>query len=146
MTKSAVELTKFVVFVDGRASLSATQEALIPLLTGLCNELNTSQDFILEAINKVFDSHKGVSFNTDFAVSQATSLLNPPAVAFTATKKRVAEFIKANHQGKKLADGSVERPNSLFISNKGKGSKGLQRRSDLTAEVAAKLQAEAEAE
>jgi hypothetical protein len=72
-------------------------------------------------VGNLFDEHKGATFNMPYLTSEVLRRLNPSSENFKVLSEMVGEYLKKNSQGKKLEDGSVENPNSLFVIAKGKG-------------------------
>ncbi len=141
MAKSPATLAALVEYfvhgTDGSIDITATLAAIEADVLELVVEHESKGERLLTGINAAFDAHPGESMSTDYVITEALRLMGATSdpKTYASTKKELAGFIKANHQGEKLADGTWERPNSLFVSNKGRavggGTLGLQRRSDL---------------
>jgi hypothetical protein len=98
-------------------------------------ELETEETQIAATVNGLYDTHLGVSIKMPALASMACNALNAQPENFGVLSERVLNYARANSQGKTLADGSVERPDSLFVISKGKKG-GCARRADLPAPAA----------
>jgi hypothetical protein len=120
---------------DGSVDRTALDAALSAGATRQLADLETEETQIAQALNSVFDENKGVAIKMPALAHAACTKLNTPHEYFTVISARVLDFVRANSQGEKAEDGSVERPDSLFVTARGaKG--GVSRRSDLPAPAA----------
>ena len=91
---------------------------------------------IAGAVEALFDEYKGTRINMPAVQSMVAQKLNVQPENHKVITDRIAEYVRANSQGEKRADGSVERPDSLFVIGKGRGTGGCARRADLPAKDA----------
>ncbi len=134
---------KLVTGNDGLVDVEATLSAAEDQIRARKAELETEETNILNALNKVFDSKKGVRMNMPYVINQALQLLGVAETpgAYKTMYDRVHGFIQQNSQGKTDKETkTVERPDSLFVIGKGKGG-GIGRRADLDAAAAAAVAA-----
>jgi hypothetical protein len=79
------------------------------------------------AVNAVFDKFPSAGINLPALSSMVAGNLNSQPENFKSLSKKVADYVRANSQGKKLSDDSFENPNSAFVITKGVGG-GVRRR------------------
>lgn len=100
-------------------------------------ELETEEAQIAEVVSELFDTYRSEPLRMPTLASMACTKLNAQPTNFAVLSERVLNYVRANSQGKALADGTVERPDSLFVISKGKNG-GAARRADLPVAPAAK--------
>jgi len=123
--------------IDEEASVVAAEETV----RAFAAERRADEDAIKVALDQVFDTRPGQRLNMPFVINQALALMgvSQQPTNYTTLYERVHNFIKANSQGKTDKETkTVERPDSYFVSGRGKGN-GLARRADLDALEADKL-------
>ena len=111
----------------------ASKEAFDTALASYIAEQETENANFLTALNVVFDRHPDKGINLPALQSMAAQELNAQPENWNALSERVADFVRANSQGKKLEDGSFERPESMFVMGKGRTNGGVRRRTDIVA-------------
>jgi hypothetical protein len=112
--------------IDQDASLDACSDAIVKY----CAERETEEATIADAVNALFDEHKGARLNMPFVQSATLRTLNVQPANYKVLSEKVAQYVRDHSQGEKAEDGSVARPDSLFLIGKGKGG-GVARRCDL---------------
>jgi len=115
---------------DGTIDQDAWEAAAVAAVGKRVAELETSTAQIAEVVSSLFDQFRGQHLKMPALASAACNKLNTPPEYFGTFSERVLAFVRANSQGEKLADGSVQRPDSLFVISKGKNG-GACRRADL---------------
>ena len=121
---------------SGQIDQAATTLAFTKLLAIKAAELETEQESIAAAVNELFDEYHGASINMPAVASMTSQKLNVLPENFKVISERVLNYVRANSQGKTLEDGTVERPDSLFVIGKGKNG-GCKRRADIKPEAPA---------
>ena len=116
--------------VDGSIDQDACLAGCKTAITKYVAERETEEATIALAVNDLFDEHKGARLNMPYVQNEALRRLNVQPENFKTLSERVAQYVRDHAQGEKAEDGSFERPDSLFLINKGKGG-GVARRADL---------------
>jgi hypothetical protein len=91
---------------------------------------DVEEDNISSAVHALFDRFPTANLNVPYIETQVATALNALPENHAAITKKVGEWLRANNQGKKLEDGSYERPDSAFVTTKGVRG-GVRRRSDM---------------
>lgn len=116
--------------IDQAASTAAFHTNLVKLVA----ERETQTEQIRDAVEALFDQYRGTSINMPAIASMTCQHLNAQPETFKVLSERVLAYVRENAQGKALPDGTYERPDSLFVIEKGKGG-GCYRRADHVAKV-----------
>lgn len=132
----ATSLTVQLVDTDGHIDQAQSEAAFRSALLKHIAERETEQEQIAEAVSALFDQYKGASINMPAVASMTAQRLNAQPETFKVLSERVLDYVRANSQGETQEDGTVERPDSLFVIGKGKGG-GCYRRADRPAKPAA---------
>ena len=115
--------------IDQDKSETAFQGALLKYRAD--REMEGTQ--IAAAVSDLFDQYKGTAVPMPAVCSMTAQKLGAQPENFKVLHDRVADYIRANSQGDAVddgtKDGTVQRPNSLFVIAKGKGG-GVTRRAD----------------
>jgi hypothetical protein len=82
------------------------------------------------AVHALFDQFKGARLNMPYLTGEVLRRLSATPENYKALTEKVQGFVRSQSQGETADDGTVERPNSVFIIGKGKGG-GVARRADL---------------
>lgn len=128
MSKKNPSVSVNLVITDGKVDPTASTQAFNDAMTKYINESETEQTTIASAVNSVLDEQKGSPIKMPTLIGFATMKLNAQKENYDSLYERVHQYVQSNCQGKKSPDGSFERPNSLFVSGKGKGG-GVRLRS-----------------
>ena len=119
----------------GNVDLDSTMDKFAADLEMYVAERETETETIANAVDTVFDKLNGARANKPFIVNQVLTLLNVAEhpTMFKMLSDRVNSYLTDNSQGKIVnkATGEVERPDSLFVIGRGRGTIGCQRRADL---------------
>jgi hypothetical protein len=115
---------------DGKTDKAATLASCSDAIDKYTAERETEEETISEAVHALFDQHKGARLNMPYVVGECLRTLNVQPANFKPLSEKVAQYVRDNSQGEKAEDGSVARPDSLFLIGKGKGG-GVARRCDL---------------
>jgi uncharacterized protein YgiB involved in biofilm formation len=101
--------------VDQKASRQAFESALVKYVA----ERETELSAIADAVNSVFDEHKGSSINMPAVAGFALQKLNAQPENYKTLETRVMEYVRENAKG----------DSSTFVIAKGKKG-GVTRRAD----------------
>lgn len=112
--------------VDREACLDKFEAELVKY----CAERETEQEVISEAVNAAFDKYHGANITMPALCTFALTKLNAQPENHKILTERVLAYVRDNSQGKTAEDGTVERPNSVFVIGKGKNG-GVRRRADI---------------
>lgn len=123
-----------VLAADGTIDQDQSEQAFHGALVKRTAELETEQVEIAEAVSALFDQYPGASINMPAVASMTAQRLNAQPENFKVLSDRVLDYVRQNAQGDTAKDGSVERPDSLFVIGKGKGG-GCYRRADKPAKT-----------
>ena len=127
-------LTVQLVETDGLIDQDASHAAFTTALSKHIAEREVEQTQIASAVSDLFDQYKGSSINMPALASMTAQKLNAQPENFKVLSERVLDYVRANAQGETAKDGSVERPESVFVIGKGKGG-GCYRRADRPAKA-----------
>jgi hypothetical protein len=119
---------------DGSIDQDAWETAAVAAVAKRVAELETSTAQIAEVVSSLFDQFRGQHLKMPALASAACNSLNTPPEYFGLRSEQVLSYVRANSQGKTLADGTVERPSSIFLITKGKNG-GASRRADQPVEA-----------
>lgn len=119
---------------DGSIDEQASRDAFASVLAKHIAEREVETATIAAAVNAVFDAHFNVSINMPALCTFALTKLNAQPQNHKVLHERITQYVRDNSQGKDLsskdaADSVWERPDSLFVINKGYGG-GVYRRAD----------------
>lgn len=117
-----MNVSSFVVLSNGSVDVAASTAKFQAQLASYITERETETSQIGEAVNAVFDAHKGKTLTMPTLQALATQQLNAQPENFKALSERVAAYVRENNGG------------SLRIT-KGKGG-GVSRVADLPAPAA----------
>ena len=117
---------------DGSIDQNAWETAALAAVAKRVAELETSTAQIAEVVSSLFDQFRGQHLKMPALASAACNSLNTPPEYFGLRSEQVLAYVRANSQGEKAKDGTVARPDSLFVISKGKNG-GCARRADLPA-------------
>lgn len=121
---------------DGKVDKAATLASCDSAIDKYVAQRETEQATIAECVGAIFDQYKGATLNMPFVQNEACRRLNASPANFKVLQDLAADYVRENSQGAKKEDGTVERPDSLFLITKGKGG-GVTRRADAPAKPAA---------
>ena len=126
-----INLNKYAVIgSNGSIDMQATINKFSADLDTYDQKHGAQMESIGNAVNAVFDQYKGARLNTAFIQGEVVRRMNIEPQNYKSVCDKVQEYLHLHSQGKARQDGSVERPNSLYLINKGKGG-GVGRRSDM---------------
>lgn len=113
--------------VDRKASSAAFETAVDKYIA----DSETQQSTIANAVNVVFDAHKGEPLKMPILAAFTCQELNAQRENYSTLDERVRTYVRLNSQETKDDKGVVtQHPDSLFVIGKGKGG-GCRRRSDI---------------
>lgn len=128
MSKKNPSVTVELVIKDGKVDETASSKTFNDVMTKYIKESETEQTTIASAVKSILDEQNGVALKMGSLIYFTTQRLNAQKENVEVLTKRVHQYVSNNTQGKKAKDGSFERPDSLFVSGKGKGG-GVRLRS-----------------
>lgn len=133
-------LTVALVTVAGQIDQEASLEAFSTQLEQYVLEREGQQELIAEHVASLFSEEKnrGKAIPMPTVASMVASKLNVQPENHAVLVDRIQQYLRDNSQGKKLEDGTSERPNSLFVVTKGAGNGGCRVRADMPAKTESK--------
>ena len=116
---------------DGSIDQEASEQAFADQLAAHCVERETSDSLIAGAVSALFAENKGKAITLPTLSNLAGSRLGATPENWSVITGRVADYVRANSQGKTDKETKVEeRPTSLFVISKGAG-RGVYFRADM---------------
>ncbi len=132
----STSLTTDLVLQGGRIDIEASVQAFRAAALRRQAELETEQTEIASAVESLFDSHLGKAIPMPVLGSMVAQALNAQPENFKVLSERALDYVRANSQERKAADGTVtQHPDSAFVIGKGKNG-GCYRRADRPAPAA----------
>lgn len=131
----STSLTFTAVEKDGRIDLDSSLDAARTVLVKHIAEREVEQTQIADAVNALFDQYQGSAIPMPVLASMTAQKLNAQPENFKVLADRALDYVRSHSQGEKAKDGTVERPDSLFVIGKGKNG-GCYRRADRPAPTA----------
>lgn len=118
---------------DGKYDLEKMLDSASNSLLVLQADKEVEEGVIRDTVSDIFDQFKGTSINTPALISMASQKMNALPANFKTIAERVGAYLRENSQGDAdKVTKLVPRPNSLFVTAKGKGG-GIRRRADIVA-------------
>lgn len=114
---------------DGHVDQDASRKAFDSALSKHIAEGEVEQTQIADAVSALFDQYQGSPIPMPALASMTAQKLNAQPENFKVLSERVLDYVRSHSQGEKAEDGTVERPDSLFVIGKGKNG-GCYRRAD----------------
>jgi len=133
MTTTSETLTVSLVFdSNGDVDTDATELAFSDQLSRYLSDVSGESDRIAEGVDTLLANNNGVAITMPTIASLVASSMGTPAKMHPLVSKRILAYLSSNSQGKLLnkETGEVERPDSLFVIQKGPGA-GCLRRQDV---------------
>ncbi len=125
----STSLTTQLVEKDGHIDQDASRAAFNTALSKHIAEREVEQTQIADAVSALFDQYQGAAIPMPALASMTAQKLNAQPENFKVLSERVLDYVRSHSQGEKAEDGTVERPDSLFVIGKGKNG-GCYRRAD----------------
>lgn len=117
---------------DGTINHDASNAKFSGVLLEYEVQQEAEESALANAVREFFDAHKTVRVNMPYVKSKILQMMNAGPDNHAALTEKLEAYIKRNSQGKKADDGTVERPNSLLVTSKGRGDLGgCARRCDI---------------
>lgn len=112
--------------IDPDLSLEACRVALLKRIA----DQETESTQIAQAVSDLFDRRQGKAIAMPVLGSMVAQALGAEPEQFKVLSERALNYVRANSQERKAADGTVTKhPDSLFVIGKGKNG-GAYRRAD----------------
>jgi hypothetical protein len=137
MSKKITIEIELVQRAEGGTDFDATMEQAGIDVRSYMAAREQDEEVIKSALDNVFDSKPGVKMNMPYVINQALAHMgiSEQPTNYKVLYDRVHAFIVANAQGKTDKETkTVERPESYFVTGKGKGG-GVARRADLASKA-----------
>lgn len=126
-----INLNKYVVINNnGTINVQATLNKFSEDLQMYDHKYEAQMESIGNAVNDIFDQYIGARLNTAFIQGEVVRRMNIAPQNYNNICDKVQEYLHIHSQGKTDENGNVERPNSYYLINKGKGG-GVARRHDI---------------
>jgi hypothetical protein len=130
-----ISLTVDLVTQDGHIDIDASTQAFRSAALKRQAELETEGAEIAQAVSDLFDTHQK-AIAMPVLGSLVAQKLNAQPENFKVLSERALDYVRANSQERKAADGTVTKyEDSLFVIGKGKNG-GCYRRADRPAPAA----------
>ena len=125
-----INLNKYAIIGNnGSVDMQATLNKFSADLNAYDQKFGAQMEMIGAAVNALFDQYKGARLNMSFIQGEVVRRTNVDPQNYSNLSDKVQEYLHIHSQGKQDQYGNVDRPNSLYLINKGKGG-GVARRSD----------------
>ena len=115
---------------DGSIDQEASEQAFADQLAAHIVDRETQDTQIANVVSSLFDKHLGKFLTMPTLCSLAVGALNGQPENWKTLSERVANYVRANSQERKAADGTITKDDSsAYVIGRGAG-KGVARRAD----------------